>query len=53
MIKPDNKKARLILAFFILCGATFSILYTGPGFSFVWQVVFASALLFVLFWLVT
>jgi len=53
MIKPANKKTRLILAFFILCAATFSILYTGPEFNFVWQVVFSSALLFILFWLIT
>jgi hypothetical protein len=46
-------RTRLILAFVILCAATVSILFTGPGFSFIWQVVLSGALLFFLFWLIT
>jgi len=44
---------RLILAFVILCAATVSILFTGPGFGFIWQVVLSGFLLFFLFWLIT
>jgi hypothetical protein len=52
--KPVLKqRTRLILAFVILCAATASILFTGPGFSFIWQVVLSGALLFFLFWLIT
>ena len=52
--KPVLKqRTRLILAFVILCAATGSILFTGPGFGFIWQVVLSGALLFFLFWLIT
>ena len=48
-----NQKTRLILAFVILCVCSVLILFTGPGFSFVWQVILSSVLFFFLFWLVT
>ncbi len=52
--KPVLKqRTRLILAFVILCAATISILFTGPGFGFIWQVVLSGILLFFLFWLIT
>ncbi len=52
--KPILKqRTRMILAFVILCAATGLILYTGPGFSFVWQVVLSCLLMFFLFWLIT
>lgn len=53
MPKPFKKKTRLILAFVILCACTVLILFTGPGFGFVWQVLISCILLFVLFWLIT
>jgi uncharacterized membrane protein YhfC len=55
-MKPKSvlkQRTRLILAFVILCAATGSILFTGPGFSFIWQVILSGALLFFLFWLIT
>lgn len=48
-----NQKTRLIVAFFILCVMTFGVLFTGPGFSFIWQVIIASLMLFFLFWFIT
>ncbi|MBT5549984.1 MAG: hypothetical protein HOJ79_05845 [Nitrospina sp.] len=48
-----KQRTRLILAFVILCACSFLILFTGPGFSFVWQVILSSILFFFLFWLVT
>jgi hypothetical protein len=48
-----KKRTRLIIAFVILCCATVLILFTGPGFNFVWQVVLSSFLFFFLFWLIT
>ncbi len=48
-----SSKTRFILAFIILCVMTFGVLFTGPGFSFIWQVILASLLLFFLFWLIT
>ncbi|PIQ99200.1 MAG: hypothetical protein COV66_15130 [Nitrospinae bacterium CG11_big_fil_rev_8_21_14_0_20_45_15] len=60
--QPHNKKevssvlsqrTRLVLAFLILCAATFLILFTGPGFNFVLQVILSFILLFFLFWLIT
>ena len=48
-----KKSTRLILAFIILCVCTVLILFTGPGFSFVWQVILSSLLFFTLFWLIT
>ncbi|GJL77910.1 MAG: hypothetical protein NPINA01_08990 [Nitrospinaceae bacterium] len=53
-MKPILKKrTRLILAFVILCSATVLILFTGPGFGFVWQVILSGVLFFYLFWLIT
>jgi len=46
-------RTRLILAFVILCAATGSILFTGPEFGFIWQVMLSGFLLFFLFWLIT
>ena len=48
-----KQSTRLILAFVILCLCTVLILFTGPGFNFVWQVILSSVLFFFLFWLVT
>jgi hypothetical protein len=48
-----KRRTRLILAFLILCTCTVLILFTGPGFGFVWQVVLSSILFFFLFWLIT
>ncbi len=48
-----SKRTRLILAFVILCACTILILFTGPEFGFVWQVVLSGVLMFFLFWLVT
>lgn len=48
-----KKRTRLILAFLILCVCTVSILFTGPGFGFVWQVTLSGILFFFLFWLIT
>ena len=48
-----KKRTRHILAFLILCASSVLILFTGPGFSFVWQVVLSAFLFFFLFWLVT
>jgi hypothetical protein len=48
-----KKRTRHILAFVILCASTVFILFTGPGFSFIWQVVLSGFLLFFLFWLIT
>ena len=48
-----KQRTRLILAFVILCVCSVLILFTGPGFSFVWQVILSSVLFFFLFWLVT
>lgn len=53
MKKFLKQRTRVLLAFFILCLATVSILYTGPGFNFAWQVFLSSILLFFLFWLIT
>jgi len=53
-MKPILKqRTRLILAFVILCACTVLILFTGPGFGFVWQVILSGVLLFYLFWLIT
>jgi len=43
-----KKRTRHILAFLILCASSVLILFTGPGFSFIWQVVL-SGFLFI-FW---
>jgi len=48
-----SQKIRLILAFLILCVVTFGILFTGPEFKFVYQVIITSLMMFFLFWLVT
>jgi hypothetical protein len=48
-----NQKTRLAIAFVILCVMTFGVLFTGPGFGFVWQVLIATLMLFFLFWLIT
>ena len=48
-----KKRTRHILAFFILCVSSVLILFTGPGFGFIWQVILSSFLFFFLFWLVT
>jgi hypothetical protein len=48
-----SQKTRLIIAFVILCVMTFGVLFTGPGFGFVWQVLIGSTMLFVLFWFIT
>jgi len=48
-----KQSTRLILAFLILCLCSVLILFTGPGFSFVWQVILSGVLFFFLFWLVT
>jgi hypothetical protein len=48
-----KKRTRLIMGFIILCLATVLILFTGPGFSFVWQVILSGFLFFFLFWLIT
>ena len=48
-----KKRTRHILAFIILCVSTVLILFTGPGFGFIWQVILSSVLFFFLFWLVT
>ncbi len=48
-----NQKTRLVLAFIILCVMTVGVLFTGPGFGFVWQVMLGSLLLFFLFWFIT
>jgi hypothetical protein len=48
-----KKRTRHILAFVILCASSVLILFTGPEFSFVWQVILSSLLFFFLFWLVT
>ncbi|MDH5763776.1 MAG: hypothetical protein OEZ51_12390 [Nitrospinota bacterium] len=48
-----SQKTRLIVAFIILCVMTFGVLFTGPGFSFIWQVIIASLMLFFLFWMIT
>ena len=46
-------RTRVALAFVILCACTVLILFTGPQFPFVLQVVLSCGLLFFLFWLVT
>jgi len=52
--KPILKsRTRLVLAFLILLAASVLILFTGPGFGFVWQVILSGILLFFLFWLIT
>lgn len=48
-----KQSTRLILAFLILCVCTTLILFTGPGFSFIWQVILSGILFFFLFWLIT
>jgi len=48
-----KQRTRNIIALFILCAATFLILFTGPGFNFALQVVLSFILMFFLFWLVT
>lgn len=48
-----SEKTRLILGFVILCAMTVGILFTGPGFSFTYQVILTSLALFLLFWLIT
>lgn len=48
-----SQKTRMILAFVILCVVTFGMLFTGPGFKFIWQVIITSLMMFFLFWLVT
>ena len=48
-----KKRTRLIIAFVILCVSTVLILFTGPGFNFVWQVILSGVLFFFLFWLIT
>ncbi|NIW07606.1 MAG: hypothetical protein GWN38_18160 [Nitrospinaceae bacterium] len=48
-----KKRTRMILAFLILSICTILILFTGPGFGFVWQVILSGVLFFFLFWLVT
>jgi hypothetical protein len=53
-VKPVLKqRTRLILAFVILCVCSVLILFTGPGFGFVWQVILSGILFFYLFWLIT
>jgi len=53
-MKPILKqRTRLILAFVILCACTALILFTGPGFGFIWQVILSGILFFYLFWLIT
>ena len=44
-----KKRTRHILAFVILCVCTVLILFTGPGFGFIWQVIISSILFFFLF----
>jgi len=53
MKKKIPQRVRLILAFFLLCGMTFGVLFTGPGFNFALQVVLSSLALFFLFWMIT
>ncbi|MDA0691008.1 MAG: hypothetical protein O3A78_02710 [Nitrospinae bacterium] len=59
MLEPQKpppilkQRTRLILAFIILCVCTVLILFTGPGFGFVWQVILSGILFFYLFWLIT
>ena len=48
-----KQRTRLIIAFLILCAASVLILFTGPEFDFVWQVILSSFLFFFLFWLIT
>ena len=48
-----KQRKRLIIAFIILCAASVLILFTGPGFNFVWQVILSGILFFFLFWLIT
>ncbi len=48
-----KKRTRLILAFVILSICTVLILFTGPGFDFIWQVILSGILFFFLFWLIT
>lgn len=48
-----SKRTRLLLAFLILSACTVMVLFTGPGFNFVWQVVLSGILFFFLFWLIT
>jgi len=53
-VKPIfSNRTRMILAFLILLTCSIAILFTGPGFGFVWQVILSGVLLFFLFWLVT
>jgi hypothetical protein len=53
-VKPIfSSRARMITAFLILLACSIAILFTGPGFGFVWQVILSGVLLFFLFWLVT
>ncbi len=53
-VKPIlSSRTRMILAFLILLTCSIAILFTGPGFGFVWQVILSGVLLFFLFWLVT
>jgi len=52
--KPILKsRTRLILAFLILFAASVLILFTGPEFGFIWQVILSGILFFFLFWLIT
>ena len=52
--KPILKsRTRLVLAFLILLAASVLILFTGPGFGFIWQVLLSGFLFFFLFWLIT
>ena len=48
-----SKRTRMILAFIVLSTCTVLILFTGPGFGFVWQVILSGVLFFFLFWFVT
>tara|TARA_Y100000590_G_C15369122_1_gene881838 strand:+ start:344 stop:517 length:174 start_codon:yes stop_codon:yes gene_type:complete len=48
-----KQRTRLIIAFLILCAASVLILFTGPEFDFIWQVILSSVLFFFLFWLIT
>ena len=48
-----KQRTRLIIAFIILCAASVLILFTGPEFNFVWQVILSGFLFFFLFWLIT
>ena len=51
--KPQNQAVRFVLALLILTACSVLILFSGPGFHFVAQVILSFILLFFLFWLVT